>query len=156
MEDRTLLRHLLATLAYRAAKPLRDVPEGFAGFKASDRARTPVEILAHMGDLLDWALSGARGKMTWRQLAPQPWADEVNRFFASLSAFDAYLASDEEMHVRGEKLIQGPLADALTHVGQLSLLRGLAGAPVRGENYVRAHVEIGRVTVDQAAPQLEF
>lgn len=155
-DARHLIRHLLATLAYRAAKPLRDVPAGFATFKAAGHARSPVEIVAHLADLLDWSLSGARGQSAWRASTPLPWDDEVTRFFAAIAALDAYLASGAEVHVRLEKLLQGPLADALTHVGQLSLLRGLAGAPVRGENFVKAKIETGRVTADQPPPELEF
>jgi hypothetical protein len=55
-----------------------------------------------------------------------------------------------------EKLIQGPLADALTHVGQLAMLRGMAGVPVRPESYPRAEIVVGRVGIDQAAPRAEF
>lgn len=154
--DHALVRHILATIAYRAAKPLRDVPEGFAGFRAAERARTPVEIVSHMGDLVEWSLTAVQGRSVWRATEPLPWDAAVARFFAALAALDAYLASGAEVHATFPRLLQGPLADALTHVGQLSLLRGLAGAPVRGENYVRAAVEIGRVTADQAPPVLEF
>lgn len=155
-DARELIRHLLATLAYRAAKPLRDAPDTFAGFKASAQSRTPLEIVAHMGDLLDWALTGARGQPAWRASAPQGWTEESARFFAAVAALDAYLASGAEVHVRFERLLQGPLADAMTHVGQLSLLRGLAGVPVRGENFVKARIAAGQVTADQPPPELEF
>lgn len=156
VDVRTLMRHSLATLAYRAAKPLRDVPEGFALFRAGPRARTPLEIVAHMGDLVAWALTAVQGQSTWKASTPAGWTDEVARFFDALAALDAYLASDAEVHATFTRLHQGPLADALTHVGQLSLLRGLAGAPVRGENYVRATIAVGQVTATQPPPVLEF
>src|SRR5882672_978028 len=123
---RELLRHALATIAYRGGKPLRGAPADFAGFKASDTSKTPVEILAHIGDLFDWALSIAKGAQQWRDAAPLAWDGEVARFFETLAAFDAYLASGEPVACAAEQLLQGPIADALTHVGQIVMLRRLA------------------------------
>jgi hypothetical protein len=153
---REFLRHTLATLVYRGGKTLRGAPEGFAIFRAGERTRTPVEILAHIGDLFDWALSLADGKHLWRDSQPLPWDREIERFYAALAAFDARLASDEPLGFPAEKLFQGPVADALTHFGQIAMLRRMAGAPVRGENYFRAGIEAGRVGPGQAEPVREF
>jgi hypothetical protein len=153
---RQLLRHSVATLAYRAAKPLRGAPDSFCKFKASPDARTPVEILAHMGDLFDWALSAARGEERWGNSTPLTWSQETDRFFAALEALDAYLASESPLHAPAEKLFQAPIADALTHVGQIALLRRLADAPVRAENYYAAKIAVGSVGADQPAPVHEF
>jgi hypothetical protein len=153
---RQLLRHALATLAYRAGKALRDAPESFAGFRANERARTPAEILAHMGDLMDWGLSIAKGAQAWNNSAPLAWNAEVERFYGALAAFDAYLAGDEPLHRPAERLFQGAVADALTHTGQLTMLRGLAGCPIRGENYYVADIASGRVGIDRSAPRREF
>jgi hypothetical protein len=119
-------------------------------------SRTPAEILTHVGDLFDWALSLAKGAQTWRDSKPLPWAQEVDRFFAALGQFDAWLASDQPLGESPERLFQGPIADALTHVGQLTMLRRVQGAPIRGENYHRAEIVVGRVGADQAAPRREF
>ncbi|HYL78656.1 MAG TPA: hypothetical protein VEU96_30975 [Bryobacteraceae bacterium] len=154
--QRQLLRHTVATLAYRAGKALRGAPEGVADFRASEKMRTPVEILAHMGDLFEWALSIAKGKQTWHDSKPLAWHAEVSRFFSTLEAFDVYLASNEPLHVPAEKLFQGPVADALTHTGQLTMLRRLAGSPVRGENYFQADIVSGRVGAEQSVPVREF
>jgi len=154
--QRQLLRHAIATLAYRGGKAVRSLPDGVATFRASEKTRTPLEILAHIGDLLDWALSQAKGKQEWRDSPPLPWDEEVRRFFASLEAFDAYLAGELPMQMPVEKIFQGPIADALTHVGQINMLRRLAGAPVRGENYVKADIVAGRVGAEQSAPSREF
>jgi hypothetical protein len=154
--SRQLFRHTLATLAYRGGKTLRDAPDSFAEFRASAETRTPAQILAHLGDLLDWALSIASGKQQWNNSKPLVWPQEVNRFFAALEAFDAYLASGNAMHVPAEKLFQGPIADALTHVGQIAMLRRLAGCPIRGENYFVADIAAGRVGSSQSAPVREF
>jgi hypothetical protein len=154
--SRQLLRHALATLAYRAGKALRGAPDEFAGFHASETTRTPVQILAHMGDLFDWALSMAKGKQAWRDSSELPWTAEVERFFASLKAFDEYMRSDLPLNAPAEKLFQGPVADAFTHVGQLMMLRRLAGAPPRGENYFVADIAAGRVGSEQSAPVREF
>ena len=153
---RELLRHTVATLAYRGGKAVRGAPPEFAGFRAAAKTRTPAQILAHVGDLIDWALAMARGKHEWHDSTPRPWDEEVNRFFAALEAFDAYLASEAPLDFPPEKLFQGPIADALTHIGQIAMLRRLAGAPVKGENYFRAGITAGRVGSDQAAPVQEF
>ena len=130
---RELLRHTLATLSYRGGKALRGAPAGFEDFRAGDSSRTAGQILAHLGDLLDWGLSIAKGKETWREGGLLPWDRGAERFFAALSALDAQLASDAPLGATAEKLFQGPVADALTHVGQIALLRRLAGAPTVAE-----------------------
>ena|SRR5438876_9826536 len=152
---RELLRHTIATLAYRGAKAVRDAPDSFASFRASETTRTPVEILAHIGDLLDWALSIAKGAEAWHDAEPRAWVEEIERFHTSLERLDDYLASDAGLTVTCERLFQGPIADALTHVGQIAMLRRLAGAPIRGENYSIAKIEAGRVGA-QATPVREF
>ena len=154
--DRRLFRHTLATLAYRCGKTLRDAPAGFADFQAGSGARTPVQILAHIGDLLDWGLSMANGERKWNDSTPLPWDQEVNRFFAALKNFDDYLASDAPLQSSLENLFQGPLADAFTHSGQIGILRRMAGAPVKAENYFKAEIQTGRVGADQAPPRREF
>jgi hypothetical protein len=155
-----LLRHAVATLAYRGGKPLRGCPEGFADFRAAPGTRTPAEVLAHLGDLLEWAASQVRGRSTWRSSPPLPWEQETARFFGALAALDdaldGELALGAPAAFSAEKLFQGPIADAFTHVGQLALLRRLAGAPVRGENFVRADIVAGRVGAEQSPPALEF
>jgi hypothetical protein len=155
-DSRALLRHALATVAYRGGKAVRGAPESFAGFRAAAGPRTPLEILAHLGDLFDWALSMATGTPDWKGATPQSWEREVDRFFDALGRFDAYLSLETPLAASPEKLFQGPVADALTHVGQLTLLRRLAGAPIRGENYVAAEISAGRVGPDQPSPRREF
>jgi len=151
-----LLRHTVATLAYRAGKAVREAPDTFAEFQAAPGVRTPAEILAHMGDLFDWALSIARGSEKWNNSKPLAWDAEAARFFASLQAFDDYLASGETVHASVERLFQGPVADALQHTGQLTILRRAGGAPIRGENYSKAEIVAGRVGAEQTKPKREF
>ena len=153
---REFLRHAVATLAYRGGKAVRGAPPEFAARSIGAGARTPVQILAHIGDLFDWALSMARGAETWNGAAPLPWDREVERFFASLTRFDEFLASGAPLQCPPTTLFQGPVADALTHVGQLAMCRRLAGSPVRAENYARAEISPGRLGADQAAPKREF
>jgi hypothetical protein len=150
------LRHALATLAYRGGKAVRGAPRGFAKFKASPTTRTPAQILAHVGDLMDWGVVLADGKHVWHDSKPLPWEREVNRFFAALRKFDRRLASKKALGFSAQKLFQGPVADALTHVGQLALLRRMAGSPVRGENYFKAGICAGRVGRKQRPAVLEF
>lgn len=153
---RQLLRHTVATVAYRGGKALRGAPDTFASFKIGDTTRTPVRILAHVGDLFDWALTLARGAQVWRDSIPLPWNEEVKRFFASLQKFDDFLASNEPLHASVEMLFQGPIADALSHIGQIAMLRRLAAAPIRAENYSKAEIIAGRVGPEQTAPRREF
>jgi hypothetical protein len=153
---REMLRHTVATLAYRGAKALRGAHDSFATFKASETTRTPAEILAHVGDLLEWALSIARGNETWHDSKPLAWPQEIKRFHSALAAFDQYLGSDAELSASCERLFQGPIADALTHVGQIAMLRRIAGEPIKGENYSRAKIEAGRVGAEQEQPKREF
>jgi len=155
-QKREMLRHTVATLAYRGAKAVRDAPDSFAAFQASETTRTPAQILAHIGDLFDWALSIAKGKEAWNNSEALEWNEEINRFHAALEKFDNFLASDAELSASCERLFQGPIADALTHVGQLTMLRRIAGAPIKGENYSRAKIEAGHVGAEQAAPKGEF
>ena len=154
--DLDMLRHTVATLAYRAGKALRGAPPEFASFRAAESSRTPAEILAHMGDLFDWALSIAEGRQSWHDSRPLRWEEEVARFFSALEAFDCFLASGAAPGSSAAKLFQGPIADALTHTGQLTLLRRIAGCPIRGENYFKAEIVAGRAGAAQTAPKVEF
>ena len=153
---RQLLRHALATLAYRGGKALRGAPDSFSEFTCGGGCRSAGEILAHIDDLLDWGLSMADGSRKWNDSKPQLWSDDVKRFHAALAAFDSYLASDKPLQAPAEKLFQGPVADALTHIGQIAVLRRLAGSPVKAENYFAADISAGRVGPDQVPPKREF
>ena len=153
---RELLRHALATIAYRGGKAVRNAPANFADYRCSETSRTPGQILAHIGDLLDWALSIAQGKQAWRDSGAQNWDQDVERFFSALKAFDDFLASDQPLAALPEKLLQGPIADALTHVGQIAMLRRMAGTPIKGESYFAAEIAVGRVGREQALARKEF
>jgi hypothetical protein len=150
------VRHLVATLAYRASKVLREVPPGFAEFSVHPGTRLPVQIVAHLGDLMGWAARMVQGEYLWKPEGGGDWDTEVRRFFDGLSTLDNLLALEQPFVHPPEILIQGPLADALTHVGQLAMLRGAAGMPVRGESYAKAEIVVGRVGIEQAKPGREF
>ena len=146
----------MATVAYRGGKAVRGAPASFATYTPDGSDRTAVKILAHVGDLYDWALSQARGAEAWTDSTPLDWDAEVVRFFTVLQRFDDYLASDAPLAVTAETLFQGAIADSLTHVGQLAILRRLAGARMRSENYARADIVAGRVGPEQTAAKREF
>jgi hypothetical protein len=156
MGDREMLRHALATLAYRGGKAVRGAPDRFGDFKTEAAIRTPGQVLAHIGDLLDWALALAGGRHVWHDSTPVAWPEEVARFFAALARLDARLASEAPLGFSEKQLLQGPIADALTHVGQITMLRRMFGSPVRGENYLKADIVAGRVGPEQSAPRREF
>jgi hypothetical protein len=153
---RALLRHMVATVAYRGGKAVRGAPASFASFSGDSTDRTAARILAHIGDLYDWALSQVQGAEAWHDTTPLEWDREAERFFAALQRFDAYLASDAPLAVTPERLLQGAIADSLTHVGQIAILRRLAGAKIKSENYSRADIVAGRVGHEQTAPKREF
>jgi hypothetical protein len=155
-EIRLFLRHTLATLAYRGAKAIRDAGPNFADYGSPETTRTPAKILAHIGDLMDWALAMSEGRREWYDSFPLPWEQECERFFAALKKFDDSLASDKPLRVSAEKLFQGPIADALTHVGQIAMLRRMAGVPMKGENYFVAEITMGRVGAGQVSPRKQF
>ena len=153
---RHLLRHACAVAAYRGAKAMRGAPASFGDFTAGAGTRTPREIVSHMADLYAWALTMASGAVKWVNHTPGTWAREVARFHRELARFDAHLASRRALHVSAERLMAGPVADSLQHIGQLTMLRRLAGAPIRGENYAKATIVSGRVGASQAKPVYEF
>jgi len=153
---RQLLRHTVATVAYRGGKTIRDAPLHFPNFHAAETTRTPLQLLAHISDLYDWALSIAQGKQVWNNAKPLEWNAEVERFFTTMTKFDEYLASDTPLNAPADKLFQGPIADSLSHIGQLAMLRRMANSPIRGENYYVADIASGRCGAKQSAPKREF
>ena len=155
-DERTFLRHALATISYRGGKALRDAPDDFGSFAAGSGSRTAVQILAHIGDLFDWMLALANGEHRWTPTETDDWDGQVERFFERMTAVDARLSSPEPLHRPAERLFQGPLADALNHIGQIAMLRRLAGSPVRGENYYKADIRAGVVGREQPPPRYEF
>jgi hypothetical protein len=153
---RAFLRHTVATVAYRGGKAVRDAPASFASYSPDGSPRTAASILAHIGDLYDWALTQAKGAEAWKDSTPLPWEQEVARFHAALQRFDEYLASDAPLAAPAETIFQGAIADSLTHVGQLAMMRRLSGARMKSENYSRADIVRGRVGAEQTAPKREF
>jgi len=154
--SREFLRHTVATLAYRAEKVLRDVPDGFPELRASPTTRTPFQILVHLGDLLEWGERMARGERRWQHVPCKDWAEARERFFRGLGALDRALAASDAASPADEAIFQGPVADALTHIGQLAMLRGMAGTPVRPESYARAEIKVGVVGTEQSSRRTEF
>ena len=153
---REFLRHTLATVAYRGGKAIREAPDHFADLKISDSSRTPIQVLAHVCDLYDWALSTAQGKETWHNSTPASWSAEVDRFFECLDRFDEFLSSNEPLACDAEKLFQGPVADSLAHIGQIAMMRRVGESAIKGEDYSRAKIESGRVGKEQIPPKREF
>lgn len=153
---RALLRHTVATVAYRGGKAVRGASAEFANFSIGEKPKTPVQILAHIGDLFDWAVTLADGTQVWKDSTPLAWDAEVERFHTTLRTFDERLASPSPLACEVEQLFQGPVADALTHVGQLTMLRRLAATPMKSENYFRAEIVAGRTGAEQSTPKREF
>ena len=139
-----MLRHMVATVAFRGGIAVAGAPEGFTLFHVHEEVRTPGEILAHIGDLLEGSIHLLKGEMVYLASSPLQWDEEVSRFFSAAKRLDSYLASDEQLACPVEKLVQGPVGDALTHIGQLVMLRRVAGSPIREESYFTAEIIPGK------------
>jgi hypothetical protein len=151
-DKRAMLRHFLGAIAYRTQKALRDAPPTFGEFRAGDDVRTPTEQVRHMTSVLGYA----RTHFVGGQYSTQPLptlAGEVARFHEMLVDLAAHLEGDTQLRgIQPEQLLQGPFADAMTHAGQLAMLRRLAGAPVPPENFIVANISPERLGQDQPMP----
>jgi hypothetical protein len=143
-EKRELLRHMVATVAFRTRVALAEAPPTFAEFRVHDESRSPAEILAHIGDLLIGSRHLLQGEFVELVSRPLSWEDEAERFRAAVRMLDEFLAGDDPLVFPVEKFVQGPIGDALTHVGQLVMLRRLAGSPVEPTPYFSADIIPGR------------
>lgn len=154
MEDRRkLLNHFLAALAYRTQKALREAPEDFGSFRIGEGVRTPAELVRHMASVLGYARTFFVGGRYW----PEPltsFTEEVERFHEMIGLLAQHLRNGDALleGMTEERLLQGPFSDAMTHAGQLALLRRLAGAPVAPENFIVAEIREERLGPDQAEP----
>lgn len=148
---RDLLRHFLAAIAYRTQKALRDAPDGFAGFRAAPGVRTPHELLRHMSDVLGYARTTFTGG-AWRARTLPTFGEEIARFHEVLEDLGSMIATEDFGLATPEQLLQGPLADVMTHAGQLAMLRRLEGSPVPPENFIVADVDPDNLGADQPAP----
>jgi hypothetical protein len=151
-ETRRLLQHFLAALAYRTQKALRGAPESFGDFRAGTHVRTPHELVWHMTGVIGYARTMFTGDRFVPDALPA-FKEEVTRFHDTLAALrhdfgDASLTA----RITDEQFLQGPLADAMTHAGQLAMLRRMAGSPVASENFIFAQIGADNVSADQAAP----
>ncbi|HYJ90762.1 MAG TPA: hypothetical protein VEV84_05610 [Pyrinomonadaceae bacterium] len=140
---RDLLRHMLATVAFRCSVAVDNAPFGFEDFLASESTRTPAEILAHLGDLIEGTHYLLQGKFVSLVSEPLRWDDEVIRFYTAVKELDVFLASDAPLAHPVEKFVQGPIGDALTHVGQIVMLRRIFGSPIKQEPYFTIEIVPG-------------
>ena len=140
---REILRHLVATVAYRGRVAVTGAPEEFANFRAAGSVRSPVEILAHIGDLLVGSKFLMAGEFVELTSASMSWNEEIQRFYSSVQDLDAFLTTDTPLAFPVEKFVQGPIGDALTHVGQIVMLRRIYGDPVRPEPYFTVDIVPG-------------
>ncbi len=154
MDDKArLLRHFLAALAYRTQKALRDAPADFGSFRAGNETRTPAQLVCHMTSVLGYARTYVVGGRYWPDPLPS-LEEEILRFHEMIQDLARHIEAGTPL-LRGmtaERLLQGPLSDAMTHAGQLAMLRRLAGAPVAPENFIVAEIDPERLGANQADP----
>jgi hypothetical protein len=149
---REMLRHFLAALAYRTQKALRGAPDSFADFRVAPRTRTPHELVHHMDSVLGYARTFFIGG-EYRPARQDAFATQVRFFHEMLQSLARHLESDAPLiGTTPEQMLQGPFADAMTHAGQLAMLRRLAGSPVPPENFIVADIRPDNLGPDQPPP----
>ena len=146
--DRGLLRHFLAAVAYRTQKAVRDAPDEFADFRVAPGVRTPHQLLRHMSDVLGYARTTFQGG-SWRANTLPGFGNEIARFHENLEALAHEIETASHGNVTPGQLLQGPLADVMTHSGQLAMLRRLSGSPIPPENFIVAQIDADNVGADQ-------
>lgn len=155
MSAQDTVRHFLAALAYRLQKSIREAPESYWEFQAGEGVRTPRRLVWHINSVLTYALLVLQtGNYDYRtSLGDLDPEGEVARFHTTLEALDHELSSRTDLSDETLlRLLQGPLSDAMTHAGQLAVLRRLAGSPVKAENFIKADIRAGQVGPDQPDP----
>jgi hypothetical protein len=152
-DKRALLTHFLAALAYRTQKALRGAPDNFGSFRIKDGVRTPSELVRHMTSVLGYARTFFVGGSYWPDPLPT-LSDEIERFHQMIELLAQHLRNGDSFlnDITEERLLQGPLADAMTHAGQLAMLRRLVGDPVPPENFIVAQIKSDSLGIDQADP----
>ena len=105
---------------------------------------------------MESVLGYARTMFIGGEYNQEPLADfhaEVLRFHRTLEDLAQHLELGTPLQgITPEQLLQGPLSDAMTHAGQLAMLRRLAGSPVSPENFVYADITHQNLGPDQPAP----
>jgi hypothetical protein len=150
-EKNALMRHFLASIAYHATKALKDAPNNYPDLEMGNGIRTPKMILRHISGVLTYAHSFYEHyDSTW--LDVRTWEEEVERFYYVLSKLDKSIQEKNPIGVSVEQMLQGPLSDSMEHVGQLLMLRRVAGSPVPSENFIYADIRVGVVGPDQPKP----
>ncbi len=150
-----MVRHFLAALAYRFHKAVKDAPEGFAELDAGHGIRSPLAIVHHVNGVLGYArVVLETGDLDhWHEVPRLGWREQLALVHQTLEAIDALLAADRRIDPdKLQRLLQGPLADAMTHVGQLAMLRRVAGSPIHAESFYKADIRAGQVGEAQPEP----
>lgn len=149
---RQILRHFLATLAYRTQKALRGAPEEFGDYRAASLVRTPHELVLHMTGVIGFARSLFDNGDAWPNKMPT-FKEEIERFHNTLEELGRHLDSGKDPRdTTLERLLQGPLSDAMTHIGQIAMLRRLYGSPVPGEGFMLADIRMDNLSSEQPPP----
>ena len=146
-----MLRHFLASITYRATKAIKNVPETYPAHDLGKGVKTPLRILHHITGVLTYAHSFFEHYDT-THIDVKSWDAEVGEFYSILSKLDKSIQEKKPKEVTEEQLLQGPLSDAMTHIGQLSMLRRLADSPLPSENFIFADVRKGAVGPNQPDP----
>lgn len=137
-----LLIHTVKTIRYRFIRATQGASASFGEFRIGANTRLPKEIVNHMFDLVTKTISmlqhGHFGTPPPEQLNFQ---QEQERLLAALNDLQTGLSRLPPEPAKAKKLLQGPMLDMVTHIGQLAMLNGLHGNKVPRESYFDARLE---------------
>ncbi len=146
--ERQLLKHLLAALVYRFTKSIKDVENEFWNFKVKDGVRTPHQLVVHIINVLGYVKTFFIGGKFRAKM--QDVENDVNRFYEIIQELDKLISKDELREIHPKKLLQGPLSDSMTHIGQIAMIRRIFGSPIAPENFVFADIESNNLGKNQS------
>jgi hypothetical protein len=152
-DKRYMLCHFLASIAYHLQKALRNAPTGFPTFRVSPTSRTPQELVKHIDSVLGYArICFLGGKYTNTLL--DTMEQQVQQVHQTIESLAALIAEGKPMlEITEEQLLQGPLSDSMTHIGQISYLRRLYGSAVQSEDFIYAKISINNLSINQPLPE---
>ena len=139
-----LLRHTLSTIKYRFEKSIAGSTENFGRFNLGEGSRSPIEIVNHMYHVLySTRIFLEEERFARKQPEELALLQEIERFSLELINIDKALHVFELPSNYAKRLLQGPLSDILTHIGQISMMQRLNGKSISGEDFSAAHIETG-------------
>ncbi len=135
------IQHFLKVLSYRFEKAIHNAAESYPKHASGHGIRTPLELLGHMNGVLEFAISSLKNQPR-RNIPEQSWQEQITLYYEKLKELNQLMQENSFDTDTLERILQGPLADAMTHIGQLAMMRRLANSAIAGENYFAADMSL--------------